>query len=216
MTQTHASPQLPAQPVIRLGLIGHNSITLPQAQQIRSQLQPILSRIYSQYPQHTWQLLTPLAPGSDYILTSTILNYCQQQSLRFQLKAIQALKPSTVVAAYQDAWQAGGSWNGDELNHNMTWAQAQTEILNGLRDLMTQHHGKSYRLPSMTSAAPCTPQQQAFQYAARWIVQHAQLLIAVYDPQRGQGGPGGTFETLQWWQQAHPEHTLHIINPIAD
>ncbi|EIJ35363.1 hypothetical protein [Thiothrix nivea] len=203
----------------RVGLIGHNFITPPQAARIRHLLRTIiLPRLLTRYPRHSISLLTPLAPGSDYLLARELTDWFEHRTIPCRLQVVQALHPQIVVEKYHSVWRKGGSWDGDTLTQQLDWPTQKQAILQGLAALVVRGvtHNRIIRLPSLSRPPPSQNYQPAFQQAARWIVDHADELIAVNDPSRQGGGPGGTLETLGWWLEKDPEEQhLAIINPIG-
>lgn len=201
------------------GLIGHNFITPTQAQRIRHTLQTrVLPRLQAKYPHHRISLLTPLAPGSDYLLARELGDWLAARSIPCRLQVVQTLPLATMVDEYQPAWDKGGSWDGEDTPTGQHWDAQKHLILQGLEHLIQRDpaHNSIIRLPPATNPA-CLPRNQpAFQQAARWIVDHADELLVVNDPSRPAGGPGGTQETLGWWRAKDPDgQHLTTIDPTV-
>lgn len=202
---------------VGVGLIGHNFITLDQAQHIRSELRTaVLPALWERYPQHRFSLLTPLAPGSDFLLAKEISTWLVEHGVPWRLQIVQSIQLATVVEKYQSAWKRGGSWNGEARLPGQDWEEQKHIILHGLEQLIRHSPADNQvlRLPPVKDVEGLSLHQAAFQQAARWIVEQADDLVAVNDPKRQTGGPGGTQETLDWWLAKDPAaRCLSIINP---
>lgn len=202
---------------VGVGLIGHNFITPDQAQHIRRKLlAEVLPALYAKYSQHRFSLLTPLAPGSDFLLAKAMGEWFAEHAVPWRLQIVRTIQPDIVVEKYHSAWSRGGSWNGEKSPSGQVWEEQKPLILQGLEQLFRQNPADNQviRLPPPEDIAGLSSHQAAFQQAARWIVDHADELVAVNDPRRGPGGPGGTQETLDWWLAKDPAAgCLAIIQP---
>ncbi|QTR51213.1 RyR domain-containing protein [Candidatus Thiothrix anitrata] len=191
-----------------VGLIGHNYLTFEQAQHVCRQLQAsVLPELLRSYPGFFFTLLTPLAPGSDFILASEALRWFGERKIPSRLLVVQAISLEKVVDAYRVNWEGGASWDGvyfypsqalDQQMAETAWQQGKESILKQLRTLIDSDACQG--VIDLTLLGDETERNAiAYERAAEYIVKRSDELVAVFDVSRQPGGIGGTKATLDSW-----------------
>lgn len=81
-----------------IALVGHNVITLEHAERARRGVRVVLEGLAAQRADQIWRLLTPLAPGSDYVLTRAALDWLDGATV--ELTICQHVELSALVRAW--------------------------------------------------------------------------------------------------------------------
>ena len=193
---------------IVVGLIGHNFVTMDQVRNIRQQLRDrVLPALHGNYANYFFTLVTPLAPGSDFILAQAALEWFKEQGIPHRLLIVQAITLDKVVADYQDNWERGGSWDGFSVKqHGAEWKQDSKVILTQLESFISRQDACEAVIDLTLEGGGDEGNPVAYQRAAGWVVEQAGELVAVYDPVRGAEQSGGLAETVGQWRQTrgHP------------
>lgn len=156
--------------------------------------------------------MTPLAPGSDFILAQAAVDWLGKQGIPHRLLVIQAITLDQVVADYQKHWEQEGSWDGlSNKQYQAIWENDSKAILNQLENFIS-HSPNCAAVVDLTLEGTTAQEENrvAYQRAARWIVQRAHELIAFNDTARSTKQLGGTAETLQDWQRQKMRPALMI------
>lgn len=198
---------LPGAPVtvrqeIVVGLIGHNFVTLAQAGNVRQQLcAKVLPELRAKYPNHFFTLVTPFAPGSDFILAQTALEWLKKEGVPHRLLIVQAITLDKVVADYAGNWERGGSWDGVSVRQDKAeWKDDRKAILAKLEGFISGSEGCEAVIDLTLEGCEVLEEHPlAYQRAAGWIVARVGELVAVYDAQYRVEKMGGVFQTLQMW-----------------
>ena len=155
---------------------------------------------------------TPLAPGSDTILTEAVLERLKKADINHRLVVIRTLPLEIVIDDFMENFTDENAW------------RAANEVLppDDLSDVKKEMLSHLSAIPASVPKAfiaDLTPpglalddfsndkekRLSAYVQAASWLIDKSDILIAFHDPQRGDGRTGGTRETLQ---RARTESTL--------
>ncbi len=204
---------------LTIGLIGHNYLSVKQADYITQKLRTeVLPTIYKDHENHFITLLTPLAPGSDFILARESIAWLTENKIPHRLLIAQAIKLDKVVADYKHAWDKAGSWNG-ETNaavssiSKLDWKEARKEIELELQDFINSTESCESIIDLTLEGTTNTERNSvAYRRAGKWIQDKSDALIAVFDSARGEGGPGGTMDSIKSWEMSRHKNTLKVIN----
>lgn len=195
---------------VLIGLLGHNSITPEQAASVRHRLnEEILPELHARYPEAHFTLITPLAPGSDLILTQAALKFFKDRGAPHRLLILRALPVDAVVNDY-NAWRTGGTWNGKDIAEP---GAAEGKVRKNIREELNSVIAD----PACEWVIDLTPagtppelwrddadlRQKGYQRAAAYLIERCHELIAVCDDTRPIQ-PGGTRETLAWRRSEVP------------
>lgn len=110
---------------VRIGLIGKNAITAAEAKEIRQQLNTkILPEVISTYPEAHFTLLTPLAPGSDFVLTQSCLEQLATNQISHGLIVLESVPEKAMIDDWEPNFKAGCSWDGRLTSESSTWRKS--------------------------------------------------------------------------------------------
>ncbi|MBN1227696.1 MAG: hypothetical protein JXA79_11945 [Deltaproteobacteria bacterium] len=156
---------------LTIGVTGHRTLQNPDA--IRETVRKVLNKILSAYSgnEHTSVklcALSPMAEGADRLIAQEILNYHEGSIL-------QVVLPLT-ISDYLDDFTSEQS--KQEFEHLMSEARSSLSLSE--RPLREEYP------PELLEQA----RTQAYENVGRFMVNHCDVLIAVWDgaPSRGQGG----------------------------
>lgn len=191
---------------VRIGLIGHNLIGSGDAEMIAERLETLVVPILAAHRDDTLTILTPLAPGSDLVLTLKMIAILSSRDVSWRLVIVRAIPVRRVIAAYEVDWHQGGlPYYGCEhtINRGSAWDSAAQAIAGTIATLEKSHADWVVDLTPPGHRPDDWKNddwiQQGFSRASAYLAARCDHLIAVCDPARA-GGPGGTKETVAWFE----------------
>jgi len=189
----------------RLGIFGHNKVTRDDKTLMLRELSRSVMPGLVQTHQHDYvSVCTPLAPGSDTILTEAILEHLDKAGVEHRLIIIRTLPLEIVIDEFESKFSRHVEWRlAEHIPPSGEWSEMKT--------LMAAHlSAVPISVPASYIADLIPPglgiddyasskdlRILAYRRAASWLVERCDTLIAFHDPNRT-AGPGGGRETLQW------------------
>ncbi|NOZ10256.1 MAG: hypothetical protein GXP09_04330 [Gammaproteobacteria bacterium] len=192
-----------------IGLIGKNHIDAEEGDWLREQIADILRKLADRNPDVHLTLVTPLAPGSDYVMTKTAVEYLQKHNVPHRLLIIEAVPEARMIEDYKKVFEAGAAWNGEPRIDNTVWRGSGKDnkplpglISNARQDIIDG--GSTEWVIDLTESSAdyydVKVRKLGYQKASEYIYQRSHTLVAAHRPGREQGnglaGVGGTEEAL--------------------
>jgi len=172
-----------------VGLVGANFLSPDEARDIdRFMAERVMPHIGTSAPDASLTFVTPLAPGSDYILTSAAMRYCRDNSVPHRLILVEGVPDSHMIDDYRVAYERGGAWSADRREDGKNWDRnpdgdgdgARQRIVEARRDMMPRDTmGWVIDLTDRYADFSCeTARQKGYEAAGRYIADRAHLLVA--------------------------------------
>ncbi len=182
-----------------IGLIGHNHLTVNEVAIVKEKLKHEIHYIKKTYSHYFITLITPLAPGSDFLLAHNLLeNLKKEKDLPHRLLIIQAITLDKVVSDYETS-------KNDKIEDDKEWGKK-------LKDFIEESEQCESIIDLTLEGDTHEENINSYQRAADWIVERADELISVHDPSRGKGGKAGTSDTLHKWKQKNSNVESRVID----
>lgn len=194
-----------------IGLIGRNGITCRDAEWLQRELTDrILPRLIAAHPHACLTLVTPLAPGSDYVLTETALRFFRSKSVAHRLLVVEGVPEFNMLEDFRRQWAACAAWDGSPRPADEKWDNAESpdsaaraRIAAGRRALLRGADGvKGGRVSWVIDLtepdvdyADKAAREAGYSRAAEYIACRCPTLIAACDPE-AERRPGGTNDTI--------------------
>lgn len=185
---------------VTIGLIGNNRLTAAQAETIQDQMSTnILPELESKYPNHRLTFLSPLAPGSDLILSQCVSDYfLASASNRTGILGVHSIEKNELVSAFLDQWEEGHTWSlhhtfPDEFNELETKIADQKRfqfIESALNDFQKERTIIDLYNPNSADQAV------RFEANANYFAWVPNILIACIDKSK-KSGKSGTAQTIK-------------------
>ncbi len=208
---------------IWIGLIGHNAIRLKEAERIAYCVATdVLSKICARFPNACYTLVSPLAPGSDYVMTQAALDYLEREKKMHRLLGVEGVPESFMLDDYEPHFKEGYSWDGGASAAGALWSSEQSSSKTVRREISASrwntwtNQKKAVQRLSGWVIDLTDPnlnyddnknRQSGYAKAADYIARRATYLIAACRS----GGPrltGGTSDTLVLRQDLCENGTL--------
>jgi hypothetical protein len=197
-----------------IALAGHNVITLEQAARARDGVRAVLEALAARRVDgERWRFLTPLAPGSDYVLTRTAIDWLEARGDACELHVCQHVALDVLVRAWVEQRGAErGTPDGEPGAKDEGQVLAQLEALRARARLVHP--------PGAPDLEAALARNDAY------LLQHADELIVALDSARFGSRRGafmdaplealprlGTAHLARTWLATEPARAnrLHII-----
>ncbi|MEM9682177.1 MAG: RyR domain-containing protein, partial [Pseudomonadota bacterium] len=186
-----------------IGLIGHNRVSTDEKERIVEALRSRLTTLLANQPKRHYSLLTPLAPGSDTILTEEALRLFAEAAVPHRLVVVRTLPRDAMIADFIGTLADGGEWR--------LAPRADDPASSDPAVLLSGHLDTVMATADRTIVANLVPtgleladwlsgkerRQDAYRRANAYIVDRCRLIMAFRDRARP-SRPGGTGEALSW------------------
>ncbi|HEX4872857.1 MAG TPA: tetratricopeptide repeat-containing protein, partial [Nevskiaceae bacterium] len=175
----------------RVGAAGHLLLSLAEEARIRGALQTqILPALVERAGGQRLLLMAGLAPGADLLFLHTARRWMRERRLPVECLGLLPVPPDLLLRDWIDsAIRQGYTLTaGDRL-------QLEAELESG-------HRLCDEVLPLFDQTTPLErleDREQQYQRLSSLLVQHSEALVVMLRPGDSQQ-PGGTAETLRWWQ----------------
>ena len=202
MAKNHEDAAVPKPVVFRItvGVTGHRKI--PDSESVRSSIHQVLEHVSQRYQiqgpgEISFCVLTPLAEGADCIVADEILS-----GSRFNDPTIKVVLPLTV----------------DDYRRDFTSAESRNYFENLMEKaratltLRNQSIEEVYTDVTSNSDPVAEARRLAYEDVGRFVVDHCDILIALWDGEKARG-KGGTADIVSY--AAKTCCPTYIINPYA-
>ena len=208
-----------------VGVVGHNVMTKPQAERAAAAVPQLLQQMgaaarLGPLGNEFWTLVTPLAPGSDFVLTDAIVATLSSMAAagRFRVLVVSPCSLSELAAAY---WETDppleASINGartvkDIRASSDTARECVDEVAGLLRAFVDDGTKGVEFVVDLSAPAGFDPEVSngrplpAFDACNHYLLTHCDELIAAIDPARY--GLPPTISPTEW-RRAAPSSTPH-------
>lgn len=185
---------------ITVGVTGHRKI--PDSESLRNSIHRVLESVAQRYKSPAsseirFCALTPLAEGADCIVADEILS-----GSRFDDPTIKVVLPLTVEDYRRDFTSA-------EARNTFESLMGKARVRLTLR---SQSIEAEYADVPSNAAAIAAARGQAYEDVGRFVVDHCDVLIALWDGQKARG-KGGTADIVSYAEKTCCP--IYIINPHA-
>lgn len=182
-----SSPRQGPLPLI-LGVTGHRDLRPEDIPALHTKVNGIFDELASRCPQTPLQILSPLAEGADRLIARVAL----ERGLRL------------IVALPMPREEYEKDFSTPESRAEFA------ELLNRADAVVEMP-----MMPGNDVAALADPAMRAEQYAlvGAYLVRHCQVLIALWNGDRGRGG-GGTADIVAWQETGIPERYRHALSEV--
>jgi hypothetical protein len=201
-----------------IGLAGHLLISLENARAVATAVSGLLATLRAEERlgprgEEFWTLVTPLAPGADYVLARLIcrelgeIAQANQPVRRYRLLVVRALSPRQLARAYlaRAAERPDASPDGVRPATHKDFSGAtradSVATIAALLDELVQNQSACERVIDLGAPGEAAPtgSHDGFESANRYLLERCDDLVAVLDParygQRRPFDPGG-WQTL--------------------
>ncbi len=196
-----------------IGLVGHNLISAANGRAINAAVERLLSAFGAEKHlgpagDEFWTFVTPLAPGSDYVLPRLIcrilgaIPQVNQPLRRYRLLVVRGLPPRRLARAYveQAAGRPDASPDGVKpMSHGEFARSTLADSIAVIVELLGEFAAKEPACERVIDAGPparAPDAQGGFDLPNRYLLERCDDLVAVIDPRRyGQPRP---FEGAPW------------------
>jgi hypothetical protein len=192
---------------VRLGLFGHNYLSLTDAEHLHRELPTALDQFVDGCRGRFVTLLTPLAPGSDLILTRGASRLLADQGVPHRIVVVRTLPASVMVADFLQHRQRAGAWTSpsrplpsDEAAAVETLNAERQSLVESVESLIVNLEPAAIPIEQWSGAANAFRRRRAYRRANTYLAFHSDLLVACLDSARRVGpmpaASGGTEEAL--------------------
>ena len=197
----------PARPDYWIGFIGKNLISPQEATTLSEKLiEDVLAPVIASHPTSYFTIVTPLAPGSDFVMTQSAIDYFVLKNVPHRVIVVEAVPVDHMIEDYHDAYFAGGTWNGKAENvvspstGPEDWRAISLKI-SAEREELIQRSSVEWVIDLVDPDTKYHEQacrNDGYHKAADYIDQRSVLLVAAHRPAevKGKPGKGGTQATL--------------------
>ena len=208
-----------------VGVVGHNVITKPQAGRAAAAIPQLLQQMSAAtrlgpLANEFWTLVTPLAPGSDVVLTGAIVTALSSMAApgRFRVLVVSPCSLSELASAYLETdppleATINGAWTVKDIRASSDTARERVDGVAGLLRAFVDDGTKRVEFVVDLSAPAGFDQEMsngrplpAFDACNHYLLTHCDELIAAIDPAR-YGLPAAISPTE--WMRAGPSATPH-------
>jgi hypothetical protein len=191
----------------RLGILGHNRISRDEKALMLRKLETFMLELVHTHRLDFVSVCTPLAPGSDTILTERVLKALHEAGIDHRLIVVRALPVSTVIEDFEASFSNESEWRLMDSEPSGDWSEVKKQIADHLAMVAKTTRSEKNFVADLTPPGLAVDDFQndeeqrtlAYRRAGAWLAEKSDVLIAYHDPKRS-SGPGGTRETLQWAQ----------------
>jgi hypothetical protein len=175
------APQENDRPVVVVGVTGHRRLSA--ADGLRRRVLEILQCIRQATPQHPQSklvALSALAEGADRLVAELLLSNAIHGSLRVVLPL--------ELADYRSDFQAEGSTKA----FHALLDQAEEICFPPARQVVGKQRGQRAPGHAPDESSPSADRNEAYERAGQYVVDHCDVLVALWDgePAHGRGGTG--------------------------
>lgn len=216
-----------------IGLVGVNRLTLEEARELTAfMIGNLMAYCCETMPDVYLTFITPLAPGSDYIMARTALDYCENEGIPHRLLIVEGVPECNMIDDYRAAYDAGAAWDGAPRPTGENWDKtlqglgARQQILEA-RQALIERDAVDWIID--LTRRDCDyetseDRQAGYEDAGRYIADRAHILAAAC---RKDARPlkGGTRALLDYradaqpasdWPDTFPHRTLvHEMAPAG-
>jgi len=194
-----------------IGLVGHNLISLENARAIEAAVDRLLGSLGAEERlgptgEEFWTLVTPLAPGADYVLPRLLcrslggIPQLNQPIRRYRLLVVRGLPPRRLARAYLDraAERRDASPDGVRTATHKDFSRpTPADSTSAIADLLRSFtEGQPACERVIDLGPPDGSAAMGFESPNGYLLERCDELVAVIDPQRyGQSRP---FEAARW------------------
>ena len=208
---------------LRIALIGHNGINSRQADYCCAAFQKQLKAVLENKAQYGFtkeetpfvEFITPLAPGSDIVLARSVVKMETLSELvtGYRLTVPMAVPWDEVDEDFRGHWQNENVFDkklpdpGNEEDRDWKWKACKEQLVNIREKLIDQIQADEQTVNIvnlMPEGNDILTNHQGYIEQAKWMVDQADVLIAVLDSTRkreqpGEWSSGGTGVTVAQW-----------------
>ncbi len=186
-----------------IGLIGHNRVSADEKSHMVKAIEAHLTDLIAVHPNRHFSILTPLAPGSDTILTEQALRILADADVPHRLVVVRTLPRAVMLEDFLGTLAQGGEWRSAARSEDSPSQEPMTRLADHLDAVMAK--ASQTIIADLTAtggdlggwASDKTLRQDAYRRANAYIVKRCRAIIAFRDPERP-SRPGGTGEALAW------------------
>ena len=191
-----------------VGLIGKNRIDEEEGAWLRDRIATdVFPKLVAKAPDVHWTLVTPLAPGADYVMTLAAVDYLRTHDISHRLLVVEAVPEARLISDYRPAFDGGASWDGHQRAESATWdvgakgPESVAEAIAAARQQLIASDSTEWVIDLTDPLADYYDgdmRKKGYRRAGDYVLQHAAILIAAHRPSKEpQVSPmGGTGETL--------------------
>lgn len=210
---------------VRLGLFGHNKVTNDEkADMLRELDQTVMPGLVHTHKHDFISVCTPLAPGTDTILAEAVLGKLKDAGIDHRLVVVRTLPLENVIDDFLRNYSDGDAWRSvEDAPQSDDAPDVKSEMsahISALSESVANAYIADMTTPGLSFndfASDDGLRVNAYDRAASWLVEKSEIIIAYNDPRRGDGGKGGTRETLEKAQKKEAElrdHSKLRVIPI--
>ena len=194
-----------------IGLIGRNSISAEDAAWLRRELtERLLPRLLARHPSACFTVVTPLAPGSDYVLADATVHFLRDKGVVHRLLVVEGVPESAMIEDYRETWSGRAAWNGQARQESEIWedsaaphkavrgqiAKARLDLFRTASEILGPRASWIVDLTEPgVDYADRAAREQGYRRAADYVAERCTTLFAASDSEAARK-TGGTNDTL--------------------
>jgi len=190
---------------VRLSLFGHNKVSHDEkAHMLRALDQTVMPKLMHTHKHDFISVCTPLAPGTDTILAEAVLGKLKDAGIDHRLVVVRTLPLNNVIDDFLRNYSDGDAWRSvEDAPQSADAPDVRSEMaahISALSESVANACIADLTTPGLSFddfASDDGLRVSAYDRAASWLVEKSEIIIAYNDPRRGDGGKGGTRETLE-------------------
>ena len=183
-----------------IGLIGRNRVDASDAQWAADELSDhILPSLAERHADAHFTIVTPLAPGLDYVLTRAALSWLQERGIAHRLLIVTGVPDELMLDDFRDAFESGSAWDGNTRDDDATWnGEGGRAAVEAARTDVMQDDACQWIIDLTRASidyADIAARRLGYQRAGDYIARRSHTLVAV-TAHDAPAKTGGTMETV--------------------